>query len=298
MIPAPKFGIGDKVFFPNALATQTRRPCPDCNGTRKWKAIAPSGIEIDMDCPRCARSYTDAALSLTAMTYTPIVQRMTVGKVSAEISGDGTSRVSYMCEETGVGSGSNYREDQLHADEAEAKAIAAAMCAERQAEWDARPAVADEKARAAMGYFAVVRREIRNDLRSEVLREIRNEFPTPEGCTLGPWRVCIESTSRDSRVSWEVIGMSDKGERRPVCSGYGRISDGFPSDDEAIGNAHLIGAAFDLLAACEAALGPLMERECPSAARDLDALQRLADEENRVVAQLRAAITKAKGGAA
>lgn len=283
MIPAPKFGIGDKVFFANAITTQTRLPCPDCLESRKWKAIAPSGVEVEMECPRCARNSYDGALSLRVMKFTPEVRRMTIGLVRIEASSDGSLRVEYMCEETGVGSGSIFREEQLYADEAEAKLAADAYCAERQAEWDSKPQMADAKARAAMGYFDAVRSAMRTEVRSEVLREIQNEFPTPKGCTLGPWRVCIESTSVDSHVSWEVIGISDRGERRPVCSGYGHISDGFPSDDEAIGNAHMVGAAFDLLAACEAALADRFGGDDPCV--DLDPIN------NR----LRAAIAKAKG---
>ena len=128
-----KFSIGDVVYYATTSHTQKQRPCPDCNGTRKWKAVAPSGREYEFSCPRCSTGYmSDHRLSLSYSAYAPAVSKLTVGQVRATIPAtDYNKSAEYMCVETGVGSGSLYAEDRLFATEAEAMAAATALADEQ-----------------------------------------------------------------------------------------------------------------------------------------------------------------------
>lgn len=123
-----KYSIGDVVFRADRTAVSKQHPCPDCNGTRKWKAQSPAGGEYEFDCPRCSASYnSDSSLSLKYSEFVGTVQRLTIGSVRIDTADpDG---IYYMCIETGVGSGTLHREHQLHptAEEAQVHADALAL---------------------------------------------------------------------------------------------------------------------------------------------------------------------------
>ena len=53
MIIQTKFSIGDVVYFADTIIETKMHDCPDCLGTRKWKAISPAETEYTFDCPRC-----------------------------------------------------------------------------------------------------------------------------------------------------------------------------------------------------------------------------------------------------
>jgi hypothetical protein len=122
------FNIGDVVFH-GATTTQTfTHPCPDCLGTRKWLAKSPAGGEFEVECPRCTGGYQSSrALNLKYVQHTPHVNRLTVGLVRACAGPD--QEHEYMCLETGIGSGSLYRESRLFATEEAALAAATASAA-------------------------------------------------------------------------------------------------------------------------------------------------------------------------
>lgn len=123
-----KYSIGDVVWYATTTTERKQHPCPDCLGTREWKAIAPSGREYKFACPRCGGGYSGN--SDTSLSYTASVGRaskLTIGQVRAVVGGDGNSwekPASYMCRETGIGGGSVYDEDSLYPSEAEALAAA------------------------------------------------------------------------------------------------------------------------------------------------------------------------------
>jgi len=127
-----KYGIGDIVYLASTATERKQHPCPDCNGTRSWKAISPAGGEYTFTCPRCSGSYrANHDMSLDYSSSAPVVRKLTIGSVrhdSAERSG--RSQTTYMCCETGVGSGSAYDEDRLFAAEASAMSSASLMAAE------------------------------------------------------------------------------------------------------------------------------------------------------------------------
>ncbi|MEJ5019271.1 hypothetical protein WH297_05900 [Ochrobactrum vermis] len=121
-----KYSIGDKVYRGSTVANKKQRPCPDCLGTRKWKATSPAGTDYEFSCPRCGSSYRgNHEMSLDYSLFEPSITKLTIGSVqfnSAEGAHDHGFR--YMCVETGVGSGSVYKENDLHLSEADAIAAA------------------------------------------------------------------------------------------------------------------------------------------------------------------------------
>ena len=250
--PTPKYAIGDTVFRARCDERKTTLPCPDCLGTGKWKATSPGGTEVDMDCPRCKRDNYEASLSLQAWTFHPRTECLTIGRVSTEANRDGSTHVQYMCVETGVGSGSVYREELLHATEPEAREAAEAECAAKQAEYDARPPISEAKARASMGYFSAMESGLRQHAREDILSRLNDEYPSVAGCSPGRWLQSI-STDDAGLVSWDVRSHNGIA----ICSGYGRLSPNFPSNDEGIANARLIAAAPALLEALKDAISGL-----------------------------------------
>lgn len=119
-----KFSLGDVVYYASTTIERKQHPCPDCLGTKKWKAISPAGSEYEFSCPRCWAHYSPAdELSLDYSIYVPTSRRLTIGSVRT----DSADKTSYMCIETGVGSGNIYDEDRLFSTEDEALVAAQAL---------------------------------------------------------------------------------------------------------------------------------------------------------------------------
>lgn len=114
-----KFSVGDTVYHAWTTTERKRHPCPDCLGERKWQTKSPAGREYQFDCPRCSTSYiSERDLSLDYSVFAPCVHKLTIGQVRAQTGSE--MRSEYMCHETGVGSGTIYRETDLFATEEEA----------------------------------------------------------------------------------------------------------------------------------------------------------------------------------
>lgn len=132
-----KFDVGQVVWRAGTTTEQRSHPCPDCLGSREWVATSPAGAEFKVPCPRCSGSHqANRDLSLTYAAHAPSVSRLTIGLVKASSQiGDGfEDGNSYMCLETGVGSGSIYREADLFATEEEALVAAKAKAAVQNAD--------------------------------------------------------------------------------------------------------------------------------------------------------------------
>jgi hypothetical protein len=119
-----KFDVGDTVFHANITTERRRHPCPDCLGSREWACTSPAGGTFKVPCPRCGGGYqSNHALSLDYSWWVPSAQRLTIGSVRVDTH-SGTwghdEHNHYMCVETGVGSGSIYKESSLFATEEEA----------------------------------------------------------------------------------------------------------------------------------------------------------------------------------
>lgn len=119
-----KFAVGDKVFRSGTMTIRKQHPCPDCKGTRKWQATSPAGGVFEMACPRCTERYrSEEGLSLEYSEFIPAVNTLTIGSIRVDTN-DADRPVSYMCRETGIGSGTIHYEADLHATEEEAQAVA------------------------------------------------------------------------------------------------------------------------------------------------------------------------------
>jgi len=110
-----KFSIGDIVY--QACIERTRKfvDCPDCLGQSKWKVISPAGDEFTFSCPRCQGHNRDLEYWVNA----PYVRKLTIGSIRIDTA-DKQKPISYMCNETGVGSGSVYDEATLFLNEEQA----------------------------------------------------------------------------------------------------------------------------------------------------------------------------------
>jgi hypothetical protein len=136
-----KFSVGDTVWHAGTTTDRKQHDCPDCLNTRKWQGASPAGSEYSFACPRCSTRYSsfdDLRLDYTA--HVPFVSKRTIGSVRVDTHpgswGDQEPH-SYMCAETGVGSGAVYRESDLFATEEEAlkAAEAKAALANANSEW-------------------------------------------------------------------------------------------------------------------------------------------------------------------
>jgi hypothetical protein len=121
-----KYSVGDVVYHAGTTTEGRKHPCPDCNGTRHWMAKSPAGDDFSFACPRCAASYSARdELSLSYTAFTPNIQRLTIGSVRYDSHSYSEGAVTeYMCHETGVGSGSIYKETDLFASEEDALRVA------------------------------------------------------------------------------------------------------------------------------------------------------------------------------
>lgn len=130
-----KYDNGDVVWFATTITSSRQHPCPDCLGEGKWKAVSPAGTEYEPPCPRCTDDIymSNRTLSLKYMWHEPTTKRLTIGLVRAnsDVWESATPKHEYMAHETGIGSGSIYKEADLYPTEeaaltaAEAKANAA-----------------------------------------------------------------------------------------------------------------------------------------------------------------------------
>lgn len=115
-----KYSMGDVVWHPGMTTERHQHPCPDCLGSRSWKAESPAGGVFSVACPRCLTTYRgNSDLNLSYSRWTSTVRKLTIGQVRACHGREGGHE--YMCHETGIGSGSVYRENTLFLTEEEAR---------------------------------------------------------------------------------------------------------------------------------------------------------------------------------
>lgn len=116
----PVYEIGDKVYCVSTRNKEKFLDCPDCLGKKEWKTTSPAGIDYSFDCPRCTAGHIHDKykLSYYEITYTIVIR--TIGSIRIDTN-DKKKPITYMCEETGVGSGSVYDEKDLFGSEAAAK---------------------------------------------------------------------------------------------------------------------------------------------------------------------------------
>lgn len=111
----PQFTIKDVVYEASIAKSQKWLDCPDCLGAKEWTTTSPAGQEYTFPCPRCAQRNTDGNERLDYHVWeSQEPRRLTIGSVRIDTAEKEDRRVQYMCEETGVGSGSVYSQVNLY----------------------------------------------------------------------------------------------------------------------------------------------------------------------------------------
>jgi len=128
----PKYEIGDMVYLASTTTERKTLPCPDCLGKKTWHVRSPAGSVFTAPCPRCSsRHQSNDCLSLDYVAHEPRIEVLTIGSVRTDTAQDPRRRVSYMCSETGVGSGSVYNECDLFETKSEAQSAADLLAQDR-----------------------------------------------------------------------------------------------------------------------------------------------------------------------
>lgn len=119
----PKFAIGDVVWRASSDWNATQIPCPDCLGDKHWMVRTPAGENFLTFCRTCWHGFDGCCGTVSQYDYTPQVRRLTVGLVTTRQS-DVKTVIQYMCEETGIGSGTVWNEESVFSTEKEARVYA------------------------------------------------------------------------------------------------------------------------------------------------------------------------------
>ena len=118
-----KFNFGDKVFHGSCSWNTTWEQCPDCLGSGIWHVILPNKEEFDVPCGTCCDVWSTNRGKIPKEGYTAKVTRLTIGSIRADTY-DKEGPIKYMCRETGIGSGSLWKESDMFHTEEEAMAHA------------------------------------------------------------------------------------------------------------------------------------------------------------------------------
>lgn len=134
-LPVPKFAMGEKVYAPVVRDAAEEIQCPDCLGSGRWTYKSPAGTTGEVSCPRCG-----GQKCLKLRSYRAAVECRHVGEIrvstTPETYGGKCEYVRYMCNETGIGSGSLYDEKDLFKTEDGAMIAAQARTARMIADLD------------------------------------------------------------------------------------------------------------------------------------------------------------------
>jgi len=132
-LSTPKYEVGDVVYQGYKTREQVAIECPQCLGEKGWNTKTPAGNSYYVVCKECRGSGT-----IFHYSYFPRVKKLTIGSVRINTDEWDTSEghISYMCEETGIGSGIVYYEGRgvLHRTHIQALAFAEKLCEEANSE--------------------------------------------------------------------------------------------------------------------------------------------------------------------
>jgi len=138
-LPKPKYGVGDTFWVAGVESKTSQLSCPDCLGSRTWKATSPAGVEHELACPRCGNGYSATSIggdrlpSLSYVEHVAVARRFTVGGIevrSHDWSDEPGGRITYYSNPQG---GSTYRENQAYDSEETALTVARLQAAEANA---------------------------------------------------------------------------------------------------------------------------------------------------------------------
>lgn len=114
-----KYSVGDNVWAATNQHVDVWTVCPDCKGELKWMIIFADGRQEECPCQTCQRGWEGPIGKVNHWEYQPHVSLLTVGQVRFY-----EDSPSYMCEETGIGSGTLHPETRLFPTREEAEAEA------------------------------------------------------------------------------------------------------------------------------------------------------------------------------
>ena len=123
-----KYNIGDVVYSAGIRGGERRTTCPDCLGQRAWACHTPAGEDFSVPCGTCYSAW-DSTGYLTSYCTDPMVQPLTIGSVQYDSY---HKEIRYMCEETGIGSGTLWDEERLFTSRDEAMAAAVVMAGDAE----------------------------------------------------------------------------------------------------------------------------------------------------------------------
>lgn len=113
-----RYRLGAVTWCLRSRVARDQQSCGVCAGSGRIELVDASGQPIEVDrwssrshCPECNGK---GSLWLDTEHHDAVISRLTIGLVATETTIGQVSKVSYMAEETGVGSGSVYRESELH----------------------------------------------------------------------------------------------------------------------------------------------------------------------------------------
>lgn len=156
-----KYNIGDKVWTAGSSYQQKTIQCPDCLGTKKWTITFADKHSEETKCFTCSRSYDGSLGYISYNEWQPTIEEYTIGLIQGMDNGIPI----YMCKETGIGSGTLHRENNLFATKAEAEIYA-------QEEYIKRMAYIAENNFPKKGSFAkALERDVYGFSRYEALRK-------------------------------------------------------------------------------------------------------------------------------
>lgn len=120
-IPQPKYKIGDRVYRPWVNTGTRHEKCPDCADVGAWLVHTPVGESFFIPCSTCSDTFDRRPLRVHDVGC---VNALTIGSVRVDTAAKPHEQVSYMCRETGIGSGSVYYEGDLFDDRESAQRVA------------------------------------------------------------------------------------------------------------------------------------------------------------------------------
>ena len=102
-----QFSLGDRIFHIRRDTEQLYKECHKCRGKGELTILFPGGSQEKTDCRECHDGRVRAG---SQYSWRPQPNPLTVGKITVEVDGnDLTIQETYMCNETGIGSGTLYR---------------------------------------------------------------------------------------------------------------------------------------------------------------------------------------------
>lgn len=110
-----RFKKGDVVFLADSVYEEKWVSCPDCLGTLTWLVVFADDSSEQVPCVTCSRGYEPPTGRIGYKEWRPLVRKVTIGSIRYDDTNE--HPFSYMCQETGIGSGRIYYDKDLFTDE-------------------------------------------------------------------------------------------------------------------------------------------------------------------------------------